>query len=150
MEVLKLQNSAACAIIPSLLYLMSTRQSHGFIEDAGARRNSCRLAAKMCFHENLKLELLASFSRHRVSFVFGVFVDLFDKQIEGSVLVASLSRRSEFRRHFEAIGMVVYLKKWMYWGKIAPGGCVEGRLRPAQMFRVIPRVLGWCIGSAGL
>ena len=55
MKIFQFKYFITDAIILSLLYLMSTRQSHDFTEVVDARRNSCRLATKtFLLFKNLK------------------------------------------------------------------------------------------------
>ena len=100
------------------------------------------IAVNKDFHENFKLRLLASFSCNRVSFIFDVFVDLFDKQIERHMLKIRLSRGSQLHRHTEAIGVVVKMRKVVFDEIIELGADVLGRR--AQKVRVSSRVQGWC------
>ena len=79
------------------------------------------IAAKKNFHKNLKLQLFTSFSCNRVSFIFDVFVDLFNEQIERRMLIIPLSRGSQLHRHTEAIGVVVEMRKLVFDENIAPG-----------------------------
>ena len=62
------------------------------------------IAANKDFYENFKLRLLALFSCYRIFFIFDVFVDLYNEQIERRMLI---SRGSQLHRHTEAIGVVV-------------------------------------------
>ena len=54
-----------------------------------------------------QLRWFAPLSGDGVFFVFGVFVDLINEQIERRMLIIPLSRGSQLHRHTEAIGVVV-------------------------------------------
>ena len=57
------------------------------------------MTAKNGFHDDFQLRWLAPLSGDGVSFIFDVFVDLFNEQIERRMLMIFLSTGIQLHRH---------------------------------------------------
>ena len=65
------------------------------------------IVTKKNFHENLKFQLLASFSCNRVFLNFSMIINLFNEQIERRMLIMFLNKKRQLHKYIKAIEIIM-------------------------------------------